>query len=151
MSTRQRGVTLVELVISITIVGIAAGAALGVLSLLSMGSAEALARHQAVAIGNAYLEEALLKSFADPDGVDGEAARASFDDVDDFHGLDDDGARDQFGVALSGLAAYRVTMSVQNGTLGSITSASGNALRVDVVVRHPAGVAMTFSGYRARY
>ena len=48
---------------------------------------------QAVAIAEAYLEEISLKSFADPDGVDGEAARVAFDDVNDYDGLVDDGAR----------------------------------------------------------
>ena len=67
---------------------------------------------QAVAIAEAYLEEISLKSFADPDGVDGEAARPDFDDVDDYHGLVDNGARDQFGTALAPLAQYTVTVTV---------------------------------------
>lgn len=145
----QRGVTLVELVVSIVIVSIAAAAVLGVMSIISRGSAEALVRHQAVAIGNAYLEEALLKPFDDPDGADGESARAALDDVNDYHGLNNPGARDQFDNALTGLEQYTVAMSVGGGTLGSIANA--NTLRVDVTVSHPAGVAMTFSGYRTRY
>ena len=145
----QRGVTLIELVIAIVVVAIAVVGVLGVLTRNSSGSADALVRAQAMAIGNAYLEEALLKPFTDPDATDGESARTSFDDVDDYNGLDDNGARDQLSNALSGLSGYRVQMSVGSGTLGTIPAAS--VKRVDVTVTHAAaGVTMTFSGYRTR-
>lgn len=149
MRRRQAGVTLVELVIAIVVIAIAVVGVLAALSKTSTGSAEAMVRAQAVAIGNAYLEEALLKPFADPDGADGEAARTLFDDVDDYNNLDDNGARDQMSTALAGLAAYRVRMSVGNGTLGAL--GAGTVKRVDVTVEHPIGVAMTFSGYRTNY
>jgi MSHA pilin protein MshD len=146
----QRGVTLVELVVSIIVVSIAAAALLGVLTMTSSGSADAMVRHQAVAIGQAYLEEALLKPYADPDGTDGETLRTSFDDVDDYNGLNDPSASDQFGNALAGLTAYSVTMSVGAGSLGSIPAA--NVRRIDVTVRHTmTGTAMTFTGYRTNY
>jgi len=145
----QQGVTLVELVIAIVIVSIAVVGVLGVLSRTSTGSAEAMVRAQAVAIGNAYLEEAMLKPFADPDGVDAEATRTAFDDVDDYNGLDDNGARDQISNALSGLDAYRVRMTVGSGTLGALPAA--DVKRIDVTVSHSIGVVMTFSSYRTRY
>src|SRR5690606_11047646 len=96
---RQRGVTLMELVVSIVVVAIAASAVLGVLSHSVGRSADAMAMSQAVAIAESYLEEIMLKPFADPDGTSGETARTSFDDVDDYDGLVDVGARDQFGAA----------------------------------------------------
>ena len=145
----ERGVTLVELVISITLVSIAAAAVLGVMSMVSRSSVDAMVRHQAMAIATAYLEVALLKSFDDPDGADGETARASLDDVNDFNGLSNVGARDQFDNPLTGLEQYSVAMQVVNGTLGTITT--GNALRVDVTVTHPTGVTLMVSGYRTRY
>lgn len=148
-SLQQRGLTLVELVITIVIVGIAVIGVLAVLARSSTSSAEAMVQAQAVAIGNAYLEEALLKPFVDPDGVDGEGSRTLFDDVDDYNGLDDNGARNQTNTALSGLASYRVRMTVASGALGAL--AATDVKRVDVSVTHPIGVAMTFSGYRTRY
>ena len=78
---------------------------LGVLSSTVGRSADAMVMSQAVAIAEAYLEEISLKAFADPDGVDGETTRAAFDDVDDYNGLVDNGARDQFGTALVPLCA----------------------------------------------
>jgi MSHA pilin protein MshD len=146
---QQRGVTLVELVIAIVVVSIAVTAVLGVLSTASANSAEALVRTQAVAIGNAYLEEALLKPFDDPDGADGEPTRVDFDDVDDYNGLNDDGAHDQLSNALAGLGAYQVQMSVVSGTLGGLPAT--DVKRVDVIVRHAADTTLLFTGYRTRY
>jgi MSHA pilin protein MshD len=145
----QSGVTLVELVITITIVAIATTAVLGAFTSLSSNSATALVQQQAAAIGGAYLEEALLKSFVDPDGVETGEVRSTFDDVDDYNGLDDLGARNQLGAALPGLSEYRVTMTAAPGSLGGLSSV--DVLRIDVIVRHPAGVPMTFTGYRTRY
>ncbi len=147
---RVSGFTLVELVISITIIAIAVSAVLGVMTLLSRSSADALVRQQAAAIGAAYLEEALLKSYDDPDAADGESARTALDDVDDYDGLHNVGARDQFDSALSGLEQYTVDVAVTNDSLGP-AGAAVNAFRVDVSVTHPAGVTMLFSGYRTRY
>ena len=99
--------TLVELVISIVVVSIAVSAVLGVLSSNVEHSADAMVISQAVSIAEAYIEEISLKPFDDPDGIDGEASRADFDDVDDYDGLLDAGAVDQFGNPIPSLSAYR--------------------------------------------
>lgn len=142
----HRGVTLVELVISITVVSIASAALLGVVSISTAGSADAMVRYQQVAIGNAYLEEILLKSYIDPNCVDGESSRASFDDIDDYNGLSDAGARDQFGNALAGLEQYAVNVAVASAMLGN--PADIPSLQATVTVTHPAGAPMVFTGYR---
>jgi MSHA pilin protein MshD len=142
----ERGATLIELVISIVVIAIAASAVLGVLSSTVGRSADAMVMSQAVAIAEAYLEEITLKSFSDPDGVDGEGARPAFDDVDDYDGLVDVGARDQFGTALAPLAQYTVSVAVvPSGALTGVPAAA--AERIDVHVTYPGGsVAMT--GYK---
>ena len=104
-SRKQHGVTLVELLVSIVIVSIAASGVLGVLSMTTAASANTMIRHQAAAIAEAYLEEIMLKPVADPDGADGEAARADFDDLDDYDGLLNVDA-DQFGTPIAGLGNY---------------------------------------------
>ncbi len=149
-SCSQRGVTLVELLVSIVIVAIAASTVLGVLSMTTAGSADPMIRHQAAAVAEAYLEEILLKPLSDPDALDGEAARADFDDIDDYDGLSDGGAHDQFGVPLPGLADYNVAVSVApSAGLPSVPAA--DTMRVDVVVTHASSVNFTLSGYRTRY
>ena len=147
---RQRGVTLVELVVSIVIVAIAAAGVLGVLASTVGGSADPMVRHQAAAVAEAYLEEILLKPFTDPDGVDGEGARMDFDDLDDYDGLADIGARDQFGNPLPGLGSYNIAVSVTpSAALPGIPAA--DALRIDVTVIRVPAINYTVSGYRTRF
>ena len=147
---QQYGVTLVELLVSIVIVSIAASGVLGVLSMTTAGSADPMIRHQAAAIAEAYLEEILLKPITDPDGVDGEALRADFDDLDDYDGLADAGARNQFGAPIAGLGAYNVAVAVSpSAALPSIPAA--DALRVDVVVTSGVDISFVLSSYRTRF
>jgi MSHA pilin protein MshD len=147
---RESGVTLIELVVSIVVVALAAGAVLGVLARSAGTSADAMVLRQAVSIAEAYLEEITLKPFDDPDGVDGEVGRANFDDVDDYDGLVDVGARDQFGNAIASLAGYTVRVTVQpSGALAGVPST--DAERVDVRVTYPPSVDFTLSAYRTRY
>ena len=146
----QVGVTLVELLLSIVIVAIAASAVLGVLSTTNASSADPMLRHQAASIAEAYLEEILLKSFADPDGIDGEAARADFDDVDDYDGLLDSGARDQFGNPIAALSDYSVSVAVSSSAaLPAIPAA--DVLLVDVNVAWQSQINFTVSSYRTRF
>jgi MSHA pilin protein MshD len=148
---KERGVTLIELVITITLIGIAVSAVLGTLAANAKSSADGMVRAQAMAIADAYLEEIRLKSFTDPDGVDGETGRLNFDDVDDYNGLSDVGAIDQFGNAIAGLGDYRVAVAVLHSS-GLTGVASANALRIDVTVTNPAaGVDVRVTGYRANY
>ena len=148
-SQRQCGVTLVELLVSIVIVSIAASGVLGVLSMTTAASADPMIRHQAAAIAEAYLEEIMLKPVSDPDGIDGEAARADYDDLDDYDGRLDAGARDQFGAPIARLADYDVAVSgVPSNGLPSVPAA--DALRIDVIVTHSTDINFVLSGYRTR-
>ncbi len=147
---RESGLTLIELLVSIVIVGIAASTILGVFSTVAASSADPLIRHQAAAVADAYLEEILLRPFVDPDGNDGEGTRAAFDDLDDYNGLVDNGARDQFGNPIASLADYTVSVSVSSSSgLGAIPS--GDLVRVDVLVTRGSRISYVVSGYRARY
>lgn len=150
LANQQAGVTLVELLVSIVIVSIAASGVLGVLSMTTAASADPMIRHQASAIAEAYLEEILLKPVDDPDGVDGEALRADYDDLDDYDGLADMGARDQFGAPIAGLADYNVAVAVSPSAALPAIPVS-NALRVDIVVTHGVDISFVLSGYRTRY
>ncbi len=147
---RQTGATLIELVISIVIISIAVSAVLMAMTINVERSADPMIRHQAVAIAEAYLEEISLKSFADPDGTDGEASRALYDDVDDYNGLTDVGARDQFDAALSGLDDYTVAVSVTpSSALTGI--GSSDLFLINVTVTRAPEINFTVSGYRANY
>ena len=146
---RERGVTLIELVISIVVVAIAASAVLGVLARTTEHSADAMIIAQAVSIAESYLEEVSLRPFDDPDGADGEANRADYDDLDDYDGHVDAGARDQFGNAVPGLSGYTVAVSV-TPSAGLTGVDAANAMRIDVRVTHAPLVDLTLTGYRTR-
>ena len=146
----QRGVTLIELVVAITIVAIAAVAVLGALASITTRGANTMVRQQAVAIADAYLEEILLQPVTPPSGAATPTSRANFNDVDEYNGLLDVGARDQFGNALAPLSNYTVSVAVvPTAALPNITAA--NVRRIDVSVTDPTGLTVVLSGYRANY
>jgi MSHA pilin protein MshD len=146
---RETGATLIELVISIVVIAIAVGAVLGLLSSSAAHSADSMVLSQAVSIAEAYIEEVSLKPFDDPDAADGEANRADFDDVNDYDGLVDVGARDQFGNPIGSLSSYTVSVAVvPSNALAGVPSLA--AVRIDVRVRFGLLVDMHLSGYKTR-
>ena len=155
---RQAGVTLVELVVSIVIIAIAVTGVLLVMNTTSSHGADPMIEHQAVAIADSYLEEILSKSFLDPSTgtvcPPPEPSRSLYDNVCDYNGLVDNGARDQYGNPIPGLQNYTVSVTVTlDGNLGPAGQQvpSADALRVNVRVTNPAGVDITVSGYRTHY
>ncbi len=145
----NRGFTLIELVISIVVVSVALGGVLMAINYTVTHSADPMLQHQAVAIAESYLEEILLKPFADPDGVDSEGSRVLFDDVDDYNGLNDSGARDQTGTAIAGLTNYTVAVTVTSTALNGIGAADSK--QITVTVSHPVGFNISLTGYRTNY
>ncbi len=165
---RQRGVTLIELVVSIVVAGIAVGALTLVLAVTGGRSADPMILEQASAIAQAHLAEVTLKSFCDPDydadadpgtpldcpadcggpvcsacrgaGAVTEAARPLYDDVCDYDGLSSAGVFDQTGAVVPGLDLYAVTVQVLDSgvALDTLTADSGRSARIDVSVTHPA-------------
>jgi len=150
MRARQRGVTLVELIVAITIVAIAATTILGTMATVASRSADAMVEQQAIAIGQAYLDEILQRWVVDPNGTPPNTGRGSWDLVDQYNGLSDVGAHDQFGNAIAALSAYNVSVSVVSST--ALTGIPGSAARrIDVTVTRAPNVAVILSGYRTSY
>ena len=147
---RQRGVTLIELVVAITIVAIAVGGVLGAIAAISRRSADAMVQQQAIAIAQAYLDEILQRWVVDPAGSPANTGRASWDTVDEYNGLSDSGAHDQYGNAIAALSGYNVSVAVTaSGALGGIASSA--ARRIDVTVTHAPNVSVVLTGYRTSY
>jgi MSHA pilin protein MshD len=155
----QRGVNLVELLISIVIISIASTGVLLVYAQVVGHSADPMIQQQALAVAEAYLDEILARPVDDPDaaelggpGTPEEAARSQYDDVKDYWGLSESPPRNQNGVAedldLDGqpdLAGYTVAVTVTpNVAVGGVAMA-----RVDVTVTYPPVVSFTLTGYRA--
>lgn len=134
---RQCGITLVEMVVTIVILGIALT---GITMAINQGlsrSADTLPQTRGVALAQSYLDEILGKRFDErssprgippcrnnctaeagfgPDG--GETDRSGFDDVDDYHDLDEgwqqpDPLRDADGNERGEYGNFRVQVSVR--------------------------------------
>ena len=103
---RRAGFTLIELLVALVIFAAALSGVLAAFLNAGVHSADPMIRAQALSIAQAYLDEIMLKHYADPDGAGGEA-RPDFDDILDYHGLSE-APTDQFGVGAAGLAGYRV-------------------------------------------
>ena len=169
LSTRQHGFTLVELIIFIVVLSVGIAGILSVMNTVVKSSADPLIAKQTVAIAESMLEEILLKEYCDPDTAtlsppappvcparitaDQEAARANYDDVDDYNGYTTTGGIvDLTGAAVVGLTNYNITAvtvaittAAQNTALNAIS-----AKRVAVTVTGPQG-AITLTGYRSNY
>lgn len=155
----RSGVTLVELVLSIVIIGVTVTGTLLAINRTVRSSADPMIVKQALAIGEAYLEEILLKDYYDPEQGAGagicpavEASRDLYDNLCDYDTLDDSGARDHEDNAIAGLEGYRVRVSVETAaaTLGALTGDT-EVVRVDVRVTHSDVVDLTLSGYRTNF
>ena len=120
------------------------------MSVITSRSADAMVQQQAVAIAEAYLEEVLQRPVVDPDGIEPESGRGTFDDADDYNGLSNAGARDQFNTAIAALSDYSVSVTVSSSA--ALTPLPAAAVRrVDVTVTHSPGVSVKLSGYRVAY
>lgn len=173
---RARGLSLIELVIFIVAVSAALTGVLNVFIQATLNSADPLARRQALAIAESMLEEIQLMpfTFCDPDDANADGASAAagcaalaeasgpeagetrftapqFDNVNDYHGYSMPSVVDITNNPVPGLAGYSASVSVSAAALGSISAASGDALRITVTVTAPNGISVSLDGYRTRH
>jgi len=150
---RQRGINLIELLISIVIISIACTGVLLVFAQTVRFSADPMIQTQALAIAEAYLDEILARPVADPDGTNAGETRATYDNVGDYHGLSNSPPQDQNGLEADfapadsqpDLAGYRVDVAVTaNVAINGVAMS-----QVDVRVRYGTVVDFTLTGYRA--
>lgn len=145
----QRGLTLVELAISIAVIGVALTGVFLAINTSFLATVQPDRQVQAVAIAEAYLEEIRLQAFSDPDGA-AEASRDLFDDIWDYDGLSE-APTDQTGTPIADLDAYQVQVSVVNSAvLGPAAAQVPNAAaaRIDVRVTRGNEIDFTLSTHR---
>jgi MSHA pilin protein MshD len=133
-----RGVTLVELLVSIVVIAVAGAALAGTLAYLNGTGNTSILQAQAQSIANAYLNDILDKSFA--------SAPGPANDVNDYNGLDDPVALDAAGNAAGN---FRVQVSVGPGVLNGLPAAA--VRRIDVTVAYGNGASVVATGYRTNY
>lgn len=161
--TRQRGASLIELIMFIVIVSAALAGILLVMNATTKGSADPLMRKQAIAAAYSLLEEVELQDFSAASGVASagqvtQANRASaYHIVNEYNTFATSGI---FSVAdaASGsavLANYNASVAVAPAALASVPAAysiaAGSAVQINVTVTAPNGDAVTATGYRTAY
>jgi MSHA pilin protein MshD len=150
MRGRHRGITLIEMVVAITIVAIAVTTILGVLGTVASRSSDAMMQQQAIAVAGSYLDEIMQRWVVDPNGAAPNTGRSSWDLVDEYNGLVDVGAHDQFGNPIAALRAYTVSVvTSQSSALTGVPAAATR--RIDITVSYAPGRSVTVSGYRTNY
>ncbi len=172
--SRQRGVTLLETVMSIVIGGIVLASIAGAIAWAASRSGDTWPQKQALALAESLMSEIALKPYsrcdadgpppegsstcviADGPGPEGGESRFSyttpFDHPNDYAGFSmpsPPGFRKLDGTVLAGLDNYATAVSVQAQALDGI--AAGEGLLVEVTVTGPAGTSIRVQSFRARY
>jgi len=178
---RAQGLTLIELLMFIVVVGIALAAMLRVFVTATTASADPMIRRQQLAIAESLLREVQLMPFTwcDPDDANVETATSAvvsaagcaalvesigpesgetrygpttyFDNVNDYNGFSMAGIRDLNNAAVAGLSGYTASVAVAAATLDTLTAASGDALKITVTVSGPDSSSLVLQGWRTRY
>ena len=148
--SRERGLTLIELIVFIVIISVGLVGILSVMNITTRSSADPMVRKQATAMAEAVLEEVLSKNYCDPDlvppscVVSREASRAMYDDIEDYNGQTIAG-NVTLGANPVLAAGYTATI-----TVAAQADVSNVAMRRVSVTVNGAGEAITLFGYRAR-
>ncbi len=180
MCTSERGLSLIELLVFIVVVGIAVTGVLSVFSFNARTSADPMVRKQALAIAESLLEEVLAQpyTYCDPDDANVETASSPgdcavsetamarepgesrganlkpLDNVNDYNGYPMPVIAGPDGNAVPNLNGYSASVQVQPvANFNGIVPAPGDneTLLVTVTVNGPGNQGVTLSGYRTRY
>lgn len=111
----RRGFTLIEAVISTLVVSILLMAAMGAVRSARATQVSLALRSRGAALGQALMSEILTQAYADsapgevlgPEAGETAATRAAFDDVDDYHRLDEPTPLTRGGDALDSTGKWR--------------------------------------------
>jgi MSHA pilin protein MshD len=145
-AAKQTGATLIELILSIVIISTALAGILGLINLTVLHSADPLVQHQAIAIAESYLEEITALPVVDPNGTNTGETRVNFDNIDDYDGLNDVGARDQDNNVITNLGNYTVDVNIADQVISGVTMKA-----ITVSVSRTSVATIIITGYRATY
>lgn len=145
---RQRGISLIELIIFIVIMSVALTGILLVMNQVTAHSADPLVRKQALAAAESLMEEIQLQDFPAASGAPATVAvtkdnRTDYHVVTDYNGFSTTGiyALNDGSAPIGGLAGYDANVTVTAAALGGV--AAGSAVRITVTVGD-----VTLDGFR---
>jgi len=144
---RMAGVTLVELIIAIVIVGTALAGLVAAYNRANAASADPLIAQQILAIAETMMEEVMLKPYGGQQTVK-PANRADYTEVGHYNGYATTGIVDVGGNPIAGLARYNVQVSVDPAALTNV--AATDAVRIRVLVTQASGQNLQLTGWRTK-
>lgn len=177
---RASGLSLIELLVFIVVVGVALAGVLSAINVAARGSADPMVRKQALAAAESLLEEVELQPFTYCDPRDTSAATATgsagcsapgfsmdttanwgagktrygptfFDNVADYHSFTMSGTlNDVFQQSSSRLSGYNATVTISQVGTGFGLASNADALRIDVTITG-SGESVTLTGFRFRH
>ncbi len=170
-NSRQKGFTLIELVMFIVIVSVGIAGILVVFNMTVKASADPLVQKQAQALAEGLLEEIQTASFAYCDPSDPLFREGSVCTVNDQYGdygsetrpydtVKDYASAANTPTALSSIlpgespvstpSGYDASVTIGPASLGGITQASGDALLISVTVTGPGNTTALAEGFKTR-
>lgn len=158
---RQRGISLIELVLAIVILSVGVAGLVSAFMTSVAGSADPLVNKQMLSIAEQLMEEITLQPFAPAAPAQANipgpcAARDTFNDVFDYHGLQTtNGFCTSDGTSIPNLAAYNVQVAVNAAAALNTSTNTGNlgggdVYRITITVTHGANN-MQLVGWRTNY
>lgn len=151
---RQRGMTLIELIMAIVILAVGLAGVLIVYQRTAVSSADPLVRKQMLAVAEGMMAEILRMPFAGPIGKAGAkgCARNTFSRLSDYHEYKSTGICNVLGDQQPNLQDYSITVTVESptGPHPLIPIAAADVLTIKVKVSH-GGEALTLESWRSNY
>jgi len=147
-SARQRGFTIIEMVVAIVVIGVGVAGLLSAFSMSVRNSADPMQLKQSQVVADEVMEEILLKPYnSTTPGAQVGCARNQFYDVADYNGYTTTGKIcDVDGIAIAGLNGYSLKIDVVATTLGGLTAAR----KITVTVTRGSGT-YVLVGWRTDY
>jgi MSHA pilin protein MshD len=143
--------TLVEAAMSVLIVGVMLVAALQTIGASARDSVLQHEQCKATALAEQLLTEIVQCRYTDPNEESGET-RATWDDVSDYHGLNEDPPLSRKGIPLAGYTGWQRTVTVRLADPNNLSSQPGSDLglkAITVTVVSPAGKSTTLTALRS--